>query len=124
QPVAIERLFNGVRILLAEDNPINQKVGMWMLEQIGCSVDLAVDGREALRMARQTSYDLVFMDVHMPEMDGLEASTAIRAMESGGQRVPIIALTANAMDNDRERCLAAGMDAHVPKPMRRSEPGG
>src|SRR5207244_3751197 len=84
-PAAIEPRFEGTRVLLAEDNAVNQKVAMHKLGRIGCEVELAVNGHEAIRLARERAFDLVFMDVHMPEMDGLEASAAIRAAEAGGR---------------------------------------
>ena len=107
-----------VRVLLAEDNPVNQQVGRAMLEKLGCRVDIAGDGREAVRMATRLPYSVVLMDLQMPEMDGLEATQAIRAAEDGTARIPIVALTANAMASDRERCLAAGMDDFIAKPVR------
>lgn len=106
------------RILVAEDNRVNQEVARGMLERLGCQVDTVDNGREALAALEQGTYDLVFMDCQMPEMDGLEATRQIRRRESLSGRVatPIVALTANAMTSDRQRCLAAGMQAHVSKP--------
>jgi CheY-like chemotaxis protein len=107
------------RVLLVEDNPINQKVAMRMLINLGCRVDLAGTGKEAIDMLEVIPYDLVFMDVQMPEMDGLEATAAIRAhQDADWAPVPIIAMTAHAMVGDRERCLAAGMDGYVSKPVK------
>jgi CheY-like chemotaxis protein len=105
-------------ILLAEDNPVNQEVAMAMLEALDCHVTLATNGREAFDLSTQHGYDLVLMDWHMPEMDGLSATAAIRAweVEHAQPRRPIIALTANAIEGDRERCLAAGMDDYLSKP--------
>jgi len=109
-------------ILLAEDNPVNQKLTIRMLEKRGHDVDLAENGRVALEMLERRRYDVVLMDVMMPEMDGLEATAAIREREEAtGERIPIIALTANAMKGDRERCLEAGMDRYLPKPIRPSD---
>ncbi len=102
------------RILLAEDNPVNQMVAVKMLERLGCRVDVAADGAEAVMMAEQFPYDLIFMDVQMPVFDGLEATRKIREK---GSKVRIVAMTANAMEGDRERCLAAGMDDYVSKPI-------
>ena len=106
-----------LRVLVAEDNPINQKVASSMLHKIGCHADIAGNGREALERARERLYDLVFMDCQMPEMDGFEATVAIRQQETGSERVPIVAMTAHAMPSDRERCLAAGMDDYLTKPI-------
>jgi PAS domain S-box-containing protein len=111
--------YEGLRVLLAEDNPTNQKVAIRMLERLGCRVTLAQDGREAVERFAAAAYDLVFMDCQMPELDGYEATRSIRAAESSGRRTPIVALTANAMEGDRERCLASGMDDFVSKPLRR-----
>ncbi|NUN96702.1 MAG: response regulator, partial [Candidatus Omnitrophica bacterium] len=106
-----------LRVLLAEDNVVNQKVGVRMLEKIGCRVDVAANGKEAVEMAERFPYDLIFMDCQMPEMDGYKASQTIRAKQQTGHRVPIVAMTANAMQGDREKCLAAGMDDYVSKPV-------
>jgi PAS domain S-box-containing protein len=108
---------NIARILLAEDNPVNQMVAVKMLERLGCTVNVAADGAEAVMMAAQFSYDLIFMDVQMPVFDGLEATRRIRASGPSGAKVKIVAMTANAMEGDRERCLAAGMDDYVSKPI-------
>jgi CheY-like chemotaxis protein len=108
-----------LRILLAEDNPVNQRVARIILEKQGHEVLLAQNGREALARAQKDRFDVILMDVQMPEMDGLAATAAIREFEAGrGERVPIIGVTAHAMKGDRERCLAAGMDGYVSKPIR------
>ena len=106
-----------LRILLAEDNPANQKLATYVLQDRGHVVEIAGDGREAIRLTEQNRYDVILMDVQMPGMDGLEATAAIRKREDGSSRVPIIAMTAHAMRGDRERCLAAGMDGYLSKPI-------
>jgi two-component system sensor histidine kinase/response regulator len=107
----------GCRVLLAEDNAVNQRVAVLMLERLGCRVDVAGNGLEALDLSGRLPYDIIFLDCQMPELDGYGAARAIRAREAGGPRVPIIALTANAMDGDRAECLAAGMDDYLSKPV-------
>jgi two-component system sensor histidine kinase/response regulator len=110
------------RILLAEDNAVNQKLATRMLEKQGHAVTVAGNGREALAVVQAERFDLVLMDVQMPEMNGFEATTAIRELErETGTHLPIIAMTANAMKGDRERCLEAGMDAYLSKPFQLKE---
>ena len=107
-----------LRILLAEDNVVNQKLALRLLQQLGYRADLASNGVEAIESVQRQTYDVVLMDVQMPEMDGLEASRRITAQSPAGQRPRIVAMTANAMQGDREECLAAGMDDYVTKPIR------
>jgi two-component system, sensor histidine kinase and response regulator len=106
-----------LRILLAEDNLVNQKVAMGMLGKMGHKVTLATNGLEALEQWRQSTFDLILMDVQMPEMNGLQATMQIRREEAMGAHVPIVAMTASAMSEDRDRCLAAGMDDFISKPV-------
>ena len=108
-------------VLLAEDNLINRKVALAMLVSGGYRVDVALDGSEALSAVRAGHYDVILMDCQMPGMDGYEAAAAIRAEEGPGRRVPIVAMTAGAMPEDRERALAAGMDDYLAKPVRRAD---
>jgi Amt family ammonium transporter len=119
-------LFAGRKVLLAEDNEVNQLVAREMLHRLGLECEVASNGCEAVEKARAGVYDLILMDCQMPEMDGFEATQAIREAErkSGslaGRRLPIVALTANAVKGDRERCLAAGMDAYLTKPVKPAE---
>jgi two-component system sensor histidine kinase/response regulator len=108
----------GLRVLVAEDNEVNQKVVTRMLERLGHQVEMAVNGRDAVERATGGTFDVVLMDCQMPEMDGWEATARIRAALAGKRRIPILALTANASDTDRQRCLDAGMDAHLSKPLK------
>jgi CheY-like chemotaxis protein len=107
-----------MRLLLVEDNAVNQKLALLFLARIGYRADTANNGVEALQSLTRQHYDVIFMDMHMPEMDGLEAARRIRLMDAAGKRPWIIALTANAMQEDRDLCLAAGMDDFVSKPIQ------
>ena len=106
------------KVLLAEDNIVNQQVAKGVLRKLGCRIELAMDGTQAVALFEKNSYDIIFMDCQMPRMDGYEATGVIRRQETSGSggRIPIIALTANALSGDREKCLAAGMDDYVSKP--------
>src|SRR4029077_6715470 len=107
-----------LRVLVAEDNPVNQELVVQLLTRRGHTVIVAEDGRQAIASLEKHSFDLVLMDVQMPELGGLEATQAIREKEkASGTHVPIIAMTAHAMQGDRERCLAAGMDGYIAKPL-------
>ncbi len=109
------------RILVVEDNTVNQKVALRQLQKLGYSADAVGNGLEALDALRRIDYDLMLTDCHMPEMDGYQATAAIRSSEKPGRRLPIIALTASAQHEDRERCFAAGMDDFVTKPVREAD---
>ena len=116
------RIGKSLRILLAEDNVVNQKVATNLLEKQGHSVVVTSSGAEALSAYRRESFDLILMDVQMPEMNGYDATQAIRATEKGtGRHVPIVALTAHALKGDREGCLDKGMDDYLSKPIHRQE---
>ena len=109
---------HGLHVLLAEDNVVNQRLATRLLEKQGHTVVVANTGKEAVDLSAQEGFDIVLMDVQMEEMDGLEATAAIRAREGdSGAHIPIVAMTAYALQGDRERCLAAGMDGYVPKPI-------
>jgi two-component system sensor histidine kinase/response regulator len=111
-----------LRVLLAEDNAVNRKLAVRILEKHGHRVTVAVNGREAMEALVRDQFDAILMDVQMPEMDGFEATAAIRRSERGsGRHIPIVAMTAHAMKGDREQCLQSGMDAYLSKPIRGQE---
>jgi CheY-like chemotaxis protein len=112
-----QRAAHAPRVLVAEDNIVNQKVAAHMLTRLGCRVDLAATGAEAIDLWARFPYDVIFMDCQMPDVDGYDATRAIRARERGDRHVPIIALTANALERDRQACLNAGMDDYLSKPV-------
>jgi signal transduction histidine kinase/CheY-like chemotaxis protein len=107
-----------LRVLIAEDNVVNQKVAVRMLEKLGLRADVAANGREAVEMTAIVPYDLIFMDCHMPEMNGYDAAREIRRREVSGRRVPVVAITAEALQGCREACLDAGMDDYIVKPIK------
>ena len=114
-----EAMKHSVRILLAEDNPVNQKLAIMMLGKAGYQVDVASNGKEAVAKFTESpgTYDLIFMDVQMPEMDGKAATQTLRRL--GFEKIPIVAMTAHAMKGDREMCLEAGMNDYITKPIKR-----
>ena len=112
------RTAGPLAVLLAEDNVVNQKLATRLLEKMGHRVMLAANGAEAVRLHGSSQFDLILMDVQMPEMNGFEATAQIRDREKRtGDHIPIVALTAHAMQGDRDRCLAAGMDDYLSKPL-------
>ncbi|HMK39087.1 MAG TPA: response regulator, partial [Bacteroidota bacterium] len=114
-PAERQRLLK--RVLVAEDNPVNQRVAVRMLEKIGCRADAVADGKEALDAVSRVPYDIVFMDCQMPEMDGFEATGLIRKLSGKASGTLVVAMTANALRGDRERCIASGMNDYLPKPV-------
>jgi CheY-like chemotaxis protein len=111
------------RVLVAEDNSVNQMVAVRLLERLGCRVDVAGNGAEAVQMATRLPYSLIFMDCHMPEMDGFDAALEIRRREAetGSKPMPIVALTASVLQEDRDRCVSAGMNDIIGKPVLPAE---
>ena len=118
EPALIGRVLN---ILLAEDNQINAILATTLMRRAGHKVDIAQNGDEAVAAASDGDYDIIFMDMHMPACDGLEASRRIRALSGQASKVPIVALTANAMSADRQKCMAAGMNDFLSKPFEPSD---
>jgi PAS domain S-box-containing protein len=116
-----ERPFMGTRVLLAEDNTTNQIVGGMMLRNLGCHVDIAANGLEAMQMIEKFPYEIVFMDCEMPEMDGYEATAEIRRRPDSRSRLPIVAVTAQAMQGDQAHCLVSGMDDYISKPVKQED---
>ncbi len=119
-PPAVSRplSYSNARVLVVEDNMVNQRLVRRMLERLGCEVEIAGDGHEALRKANSPSYDLILMDWRLPGMDGLETTRRLRALWGPDQKIPIVALTANAMQGDRDQCLQAGMSDYLAKPIQ------
>ena len=117
EPVGVEEKAIQMHVLLAEDNVINQMVAKTLLMKSGCTVDVVENGQLAVDAWQKNDYDAIFMDCQMPVMDGYEATEIIREQEDPGQHIPVIALTANAMDGEEENCYAAGMDKYLTKPI-------
>ncbi len=115
--------FSNIRVLLAEDSPVNQMVALSMLKRIGCQADAVVNGREAVAAVQENDYDIVLMDCQMPTMDGFEATSEIRRIEAAGpgRHIPVVAVTANAMESDRKKCFDAGMDDYISKPFTQGQ---
>ena len=114
-------LIGRPRVLVAEDNEVNRRVALRMLEKLGCEVDIAVNGSEAIERWESSAYDLLLMDCQMPGVDGYEAAAAIRQKEAGCARIPIVAVTAHAFSADEQRCYEAGMDGYIRKPIAAAE---
>jgi CheY-like chemotaxis protein len=113
----LRSIKNGIRVLIVEDNMVNQRIALKMLQNLGYTPDVASNGREAIEAILRNRYEAILMDCQMPEMDGFETTKEIRKLEGAGARIPIIALTANAMSGDRELCVEAGMDDYLAKPV-------
>ncbi len=108
-----------IKILIVDDHPINLEIGAALLTLVGCEVDVAENGKEAVDRAASGDYDIILMDIHMPQMDGLQATRAIKALRTPAGKVPIIAMSADALPRQVERCYAAGMVDHIAKPIQR-----
>jgi CheY-like chemotaxis protein len=117
----VRPLARHCRVLLVEDHPVNQITAREMLKRLGCQVDVVGNGEEAVQSFEQLPYDLIFMDCNMPVMDGFEASRLIRLTERPDRHVPIVAMTAAALAEDRDKCMMAGMDDYLAKPVRLSD---
>lgn len=113
--------FEDVKVLVVEDYVINQQTTKGLLELMNCEVDIAESGEDALEKIKNENYDLIIMDIQMPDMDGYEATQKIRDNEGNKKHTPIIALTANVMEGDQEKCIEAGMDDYLSKPIRGAE---
>jgi CheY-like chemotaxis protein len=109
------------RVLIADDNAVNQKLAVRLVERAGLIADVVSNGEEAVRAARERRYELILMDCQMPQMDGFEATARVRELEGTVRRTPIVAMTAHANQGDRERCLDAGMDDYISKPVKMDE---
>lgn len=109
--------YSGTYVLVADDYIVNQELVKEMLEMMDCQVDVADDGKETLEMFSENDFDIIFLDIQMPEMDGYEVARQIRKTAKG-KKVPIVAITANALVGDREKCLDAGMNDYMPKPIK------
>ncbi|PIR39882.1 MAG: histidine kinase [Alphaproteobacteria bacterium CG11_big_fil_rev_8_21_14_0_20_39_49] len=114
----INEKFPGIKVLVADDYPINLELTQEMLEMMECMVDSAEDGIQAVKLCNDNEYDVIFMDVQMPNMDGYKATKEIRKSGNGNSKTVIIAITANAMAGDKEKCLDAGMDDYISKPIK------
>jgi len=112
--------FDGYRILVADDNMINHQIAVRMLEKLGCRAEVATSGDEAVAMHERQAYDLILMDCQMPGLNGYQAASRIRSIETGRRRIPIVAWTAGTLQDQREKCMAAGMDDLMTKPIRSS----
>ncbi len=112
---------SNIPVLLVEDNLVNRKLAVLILEKIGCNVVVAINGAEGVEKFKTGEFNAIFMDCQMPVMDGYEATRAIRDLEAGASRIPIIAVTANALKGDKEKCLDCGMDDYITKPLRPSD---